>query len=190
MDAFKNFLKQFPHFTSERFEELAPHLSIIHLKENDYLLKEGQICKQLAFIEQGMVRIYYLHDGKEITKCFCRENNITCSYSSLITQSPSESAIHAVEETKLITLPYSSLQELYQKNIFWQQMGRIAGEREFIIEETHNQSMRNLTAVDRYKHILKHESDLLQRAPLNHIASYIQVTPETLSRIRNKIMRT
>ena len=190
MKAFQNFLKQFPHYSDEIFEELLPELTIIELKTQEYFLKEGQICKKLAFIEEGLVRIYYLNDGKEITKCFCRENNITCSYSSMITQTPSDCAIQAIEDTKLITLPYSTLQKFYQKSIFWQQIGRISGEREFVIEEKHNQSMRNLSALDRYKHILKNDSELLQRVPLNHLASYIQVTPETLSRIRNKISRT
>jgi len=190
LEAFKNFLKQFPHYTPERFEELSPFLSTVELKTNDYFLKSGQTSKQLGFIEKGLVRIYYLHEGKEITKCFCRENSITCSYSSLIRQMPSESSIQAMEDTKLIKLSYESMQNLYKKHTFWQQMGRIAGENEFIIEETHNQSMRNLTAMDRYKQLLENESDLLQRVPLNHIATYLQVTPETLSRIRKKIIHT
>lgn len=189
MESFKHFLKQFPHFSSSMFEDLKPHLSRVDLKPEEYFLKEGQVCKQLAFIEHGMVRIYYLHDGKEITKCFCKENNITCAYSSFITQQPTDCFIQALEDTKLITLSNESLQELYTKDIFWQQMGRMAGEREFIIEETHNRSMRNLSATERYRHILENESDLLQRVPLNHLATYIQVAPETLSRIRNKIIR-
>jgi hypothetical protein len=108
----------------------------------------------------------------------------------MITQTPSECAIQAIEHTKLIILSYASLQKLYQKSIFWQQIGRLVGEREFVVEEKHNQSMRNLSALDRYKHILTNDSELLQRVPLNHLASYIQVTPETLSRIRSKISRT
>lgn len=189
MESFQNFLKQFPHYTPKMFDDLRPSLNIVELDSEAYFLKEGQVCKKIAFVEQGMVRVYYLHDGKEITKCFCKENNITCAYSSLITQQPSECFIQAVEKTKLITLSYEALQELYSKDIFWQQMGRIAGEREFIIEETHNRSMRNLSATDRYLHIMENESELLQRVPLNHLATYLQVAPETLSRIRKKILR-
>lgn len=189
MKTFQAFLKQFPHYSDAIFEELLPQISIVNLKMNEYFLKEGQTCKKLAFIEEGLVRIYYLFDGKEITKCFCRENSITCSYSSMITQTPSQSSIQALEDTKLITLAYSSIEKLYQKSIFWQQIGRIAGEREFIIEETHNRLMRDLSALERYKYILENDSELLQRVPLNHLASYIQVTPETLSRIRKKISR-
>lgn len=189
MEAFQNFLKLFPNYSEDLFDELSPYLSVRELEKNDYFLKEGQTCKQLAFIKKGMVRIYYLHDGKEITKCFCRENSITCSYSSMISQTPSGSAIQAVEDTTLITISYSSLQELYKKNMFWQQMGRIAGEQEYIVEESHNRSMRDLSASDRYKDILENDSELLQRVPLNHLASYMQVAPETLSRIRKKFAR-
>jgi len=190
MDDFEKFLSQFPHYSSDKFEQLSSHISVKELDVGDYFLEHGQTCKELAFIKKGLVRIYYLHDGKEITKCFCREQNITCSYSSLITQTPSEHSIQAIEPTKLYILSYSALQELYAKDIFWQQIGRIAGEREFIIEESHNRSMRDLSALNRYKHIMNNESHLLQRVPLNHLASYLQVTPETLSRIRSKIMRT
>lgn len=187
MESFQNFLKQFPQYTPGRFDEVLPFLDCIELTAEDYFLKQGKVCRQIGFIIQGMVRIYYLHDGKEITKCFCREHSFTCAYSSLITQQPSECAIQAVEDSKLITLNYESLQKLYSKNSFWQQMGRMAGEHEFIIEESHNKSMRNLSARDRYLHILENESELLQRVPLNHLASYLNVTPETLSRIRKKI---
>lgn len=190
MEAFKKFLKTFPHYTTEMYEELEPFLSVVEIEENQYFLRDGQICQQIAFIETGLLRLYYLHDGNEITKCFCKENNITCSYSSLITQTPSQFNIQAIEKSKLITLSFESLQALYQKSIYWQQMGRIAGEREFIIEEAHNRSFRNLSATERYLNVLESESDLLQRVPLHYLATYIQVAPETLSRIRNKIVRT
>jgi CRP-like cAMP-binding protein len=81
MKAFQDFLKQFPYYSDEIFEELLPKLSIVELKTDEYFLKEGQTCNKLAFIEKGLVRIHYLNEGKEITKCFCREKNITCSYS-------------------------------------------------------------------------------------------------------------
>lgn len=190
MESIHNFLKQFPHYTEDTFRELLPYLSKIEIKEDEYFLREGRTSRRLAFIEKGMVRIYYIHDGKEITKCFCRENNLTCSYSSMITQTPSESAIQAVEDSTLLILPYDALQKLYMQSPFWQQLGRLAGEQEYLIEEKHNKSMRDMSATERYMYILQNESDLLQRVPLNHLASYIQVTPETLSRIRKKISRT
>ena len=190
MEAFNNYLQQFPHYNSNVLESVLPYLSVKYLNVGDYFLREGKICKNIGFVEEGLLRLYYLNDGKEVTNCFCKENTITCSYSSLITQKESDLAIQAIEPSKLIILSYESLQKLYKKDLFWQQVGRLAAENEFIITECHNRFLRDLSATDRYMQILENENELLQRVPLNYLATYLQIAPETLSRIRNKITRT
>ena len=87
-------------------------------------------------------------------------------------------------------MPYANLQKLYTQNLFWQQVGRIASENELITTECHNRFLRDLSATERYKQILENENELLQRVPLNYLATYLQIAPETLSRIRKKIGRT
>ena len=190
MEVFNDFLKQFPHYNSSVFEAVLPYLSVKEIEAGAFLLREGQVCRDIAFIEKGLLRLYYLNDGKEVTNCFCKENTITTSYSSLITQKESDIAIQAIEASKLIVLSYESLQKLYEKDLFWQQVGRLAAENEFITTECHNRFLRDLSATDRYIQILENENELLQRVPLNHLATYLQIAPETLSRIRNKITRT
>ena len=190
MEAFNNYIKQFPHYTPKVFEMVVPYLSTKSIKAGDYLLRNGKICRNIAFIEEGLLRLYYLNDGKEVTNCFCKEKSIITSYSSLITQSESEIAIQAIEDSKLILLPYDSLQKLYKKDLFWQQVGRLAAESEFITTECHNRFLRDLSATERYMQILEKEHELLQRLPLNYLATYLQIAPETLSRIRKKITRT
>ena len=160
------------------------------LKAGDFLAEQGRICRNIAFIEKGLLRLYYLHDGKEVTNCFCRENTISTSYQSLVTQQASEIAVQAVEETKLIALTYDSLLKLYEKDLFWQQVARMAVENEMFATEAHNRFLRNFSATDRYLQILENEEELLQRVPLNYLATYLQIAPETLSRIRKKIIRT
>ncbi len=190
MDAFNKYLKQFPHYASKVFEDIRPYLSIKNIDKGEYFLRNGKICKEIAFIEKGLLRLFYLNDGKEITNCFCKENTITTSYSSLITLKESDIAIQAIEPSKLIVFSYNSLQKLYEQNLFWQQLGRLAAENEFITTECHNRFLRDLSATDRYKQILEQENELLQRVPLNYLATYLQIAPETLSRIRKKIART
>ena len=190
MEAFNRFLKQFPHYTPKAFELVRPYLMIKNISAGDYFLQEGKVCRSIAFIEEGFMRLYYLHDGKEVTNCFCKENTITTSYSSLITQQLSDIAIQAIEPSRLIILSHDSLHKLYEQDLFWQQMGRLAAENEFITTECHNRFLRDLPATDRYIQILENENELLQRVPLNYLASYLQIAPETLSRIRKKISRT
>ena len=190
MDAFNKFLQQFPHYTPSVYEKAHPFLSEKTMKSGEFLLQQGKIAKNIVFIERGLLRQYYLNDGKEVTNCFCRENTISTSYKSLITQQESDIMIQAVETSKLIVLSYDALQKLFSKDLFWQQVGRLAAENEFVTTETHNRFLRDLSATERYLHIMKNDKELLQRVPLNHLATYLQITPETLSRIRNKIART
>lgn len=187
MEAFKNYISQFPHYRQELIEEVIPHLRNVELEAGEYFLEQDKVCRDIAFIVKGLVRLYYLNDGKEVTTCFCKENSLTCSYKSLITNTPSELSIQAVESCELIVFSYASLQQLYSKDLFWQQVGRLTAENEFINTECHNRFISDLSATDRYKQILEEDSDLLHRVPLNYLASYLQVAPETLSRIRKKI---
>jgi CRP-like cAMP-binding protein len=190
MEAFHNYLKQFPKYTPQVYEDILPFLSVKKIDEGGYFLQNGKTCKEIAFVEKGLLRLYYLNDGKEITNCFCKENTISTSYTSLITQNKSQKAIQAVEPTELIVFSYFSLQKLYDKNVFWQQLGRLAAESELITIEVYNRFLTDLSATERYELLLKEDPELLQRVPLNYLASYLQIAPETLSRIRKKISHT
>ncbi len=190
MEAFQKYLQNFPNFTPQVMEEVKPHLIKRQLNKGEYFLREGKICRSIAFIEQGLFRIYYLQDGREITHCFCKEHHLSAAYSSFITQSPSSTSIQALEDSQLLLLPYALLQDLYAQNPFWQQVGRMAAEQEYLVAESHQRFLSDLSAQERYQQILTNDPTLLQRVPLNYLASYLQITPETLSRIRNKISRT
>ena len=120
MDAFNIYIKQFPHYKPAVFEQVLPHLTAKEIQPGAYFLKTGNTCKNIAFIEQGLLRLYYLNDGKEVTICFCKENTITTSFRSLITQQESDISIQAIEASKLIVLSYDSLQRLYEQDLFWQ----------------------------------------------------------------------
>lgn len=190
MESFNNYLKQFPHYTPEVFKAVQPYLSIKELEGGEYFLPHGKVCRQIAFIEKGLLRLFYLNEGKEVTNCFCKEHTVATSYSSLITQQKSDVAIQAVEASRLIVFSNETLHKLYGEDLFWQQVGRLAAENELVTSECHNRFLRDKSAMERYRHMLENDSALLQRVPLKYLATYLQVAPETLSRIRKKLSRT
>jgi len=190
MEAFHQYLQQFPHYTPNVFEEILPFLSVRDIEGGEYFLRMGKTSKEIGFVEKGLLRLYYLNDGKEVTNCFCQEGTLTTSYTSLITQAESDIAIQAIEPSKLIIFSYDSLQRLYAQNLFWQQLGRLVAESEYMTTECHHRFLRDLSATDRYTQILDEDPALLQRVPLNYLATYLQIAPETLSRIRKKISQT
>jgi CRP-like cAMP-binding protein len=133
MEEFKKYLNQFPNYTPSVFENLLPHLSQKIINSGHTLLNQGKTAKEIAYIEYGLFRQFYINDeGKGITTCFCKENSITTSYKSLITQTKSDITIEAVEESKLIVISLQSIKELLETDAFWQQFGRLAAENEFI----------------------------------------------------------
>lgn len=187
MHSLKRYLQQFPHFTNDAYELALPFLKKQTLTKGAFLLEEGKICHQIAFIEHGLFRTFYLRDGLEITTCFCKENTITCSYKSVITQQPSDLSIQAIEDCELTVFNYSDLNTLYTKHPFWQIVGRMAAENEFLTIEDYTRFINDLSAKERYQRILKTDPSLLHRVPLVYLASYLQIKPETLSRIRKKL---
>lgn len=187
MYTLKKYLQQFPHFTEEAYQVALPYLREKNLTKGTLLVEEGKICRHIAFIKSGLFRTFYLRDGEEVTTCFCKENTITCSYKSLITQQASDLSIEAIEDCELIVFEYADLKALYGKHLFWQQVGRLAAENEFIITENYTRFINDLPAIERYQQILKTDPNLLLRVPLVYLASYLQIKPETLSRIRKKL---
>jgi len=190
MDTFIKYLKQFPNYNKEVIEAALPYLSERKLKPGEYFLSAGNVCKNIAFVKEGLLRLFYNYNGKEITNCFCKENTLTTSSTSLFRQLESDIAIQAIENTELITLSYHGIQQLYQDHPFWQQLGRLATENELVNSECHSRFLKDLTAKERYLQVLEKEKEWLQRVPLKYLASYLQIEPESLSRIRNEIHQT
>lgn len=190
MESFRQFLQNFPHYRPSYFDEVSPSLHIKQVRAGDYFLQMGQVCHEVGFIKSGLFRHFYLKEEKEITTCFCLESSLVTSYKSLITQQDSEIAIQAVENSEMIVLPYQALLDLYEKNLFWQQLGRMASEQEYLEKDRYHHFITDLPATERYLKVLENKRDLYQRIPLTYLASYLQVSPETLSRIRKKISRT
>jgi CRP-like cAMP-binding protein len=148
------------------------------------------VCKQIAFIVKGTLRTYYINDkAEETTSCFCTENSLTTSYKSFILQQPSALSIQALEDTELLVIDYEHLQELYSKSIVWQNIGRAVAEREYIVMEQYASILNNETAKEKYLRLLKEQPNVLQKASIEDIASYLGVTRRTLTRIRKEVSK-
>lgn len=187
IENFKTFLSGFPNYSDEAFKLAEPHLKVSRVKKRAHILHQGKTCRHIHFVASGLLKMYYLRDGGEITTCFCKENRIATAYQSLISKQPSEMAIQAVEASEVVSMPFDTLQELYAQGLFWQQMGRMVVEEEYIITACYTRLINDKSAKQRYLEILNNDPELLQRASLADLASYLQVTPETISRIRKQL---
>ncbi|QMU28138.1 Crp/Fnr family transcriptional regulator [Adhaeribacter radiodurans] len=159
------------------------------LQKNEYFLREGEVCQKIAFIEKGSVRLYYDVEGKEICKDFLFENALIGSFASFLSQMPSGVNIAAMEETLLLELEYQDVMHLFATYSSWQKLGHIIVQDQFVRAECREASLLKDPPEVRYKNLIEEHPKVFKRVPLQYIASYLSITPETLSRYRSKSKR-
>jgi CRP-like cAMP-binding protein len=184
---FRNYLASSMEFVGEDFDLAIPFFEVKKLKKGELFIEKFSTCRHFAFLISGMMRSFINKDGEEITNCICSENTMATSTVSFITQSPSNISIQALEDVALLVISYSKLQELYIQSSFWQKAGRIIIEKEFIAEQSNAWRNNPIPASEKYLILLKENPGIVNRIPLHYIASYLNIKPETLSRIRKKI---
>jgi len=188
MDKLKTFLQSLTPISDEEFEYSKNNFSIIRLKKGDFFIEQGKICRHIAFINQGILRTYYYNDkSEEITACFRTELNLVSSYKSFILQEPSLLSIIALEESELIVIDYDNLQNLYDTSTSWQKIGRLVAESEYLTMEQYASVLSNESAKEKYLRLADEQAEVIQKANVEHIATYLGVTRRTLSRIRQEI---
>ena len=157
-------------------------------EKGELILSEGQISHYIAFIGQGMVRQFYYKNGKDITEHFSYEGCIVMCIESLLKQEPTRLMIEALEDGTAYMLPYDKL--MLQTEVSWELnlFYRKILEHSLITSQIKADSWRFETARERYNNLLNTQPEVIKRAPLSHIASYLLMTPETLSRVRAGVL--
>uniref|UniRef100_UPI003FED4CEB Crp/Fnr family transcriptional regulator n=1 Tax=Prevotella sp. TaxID=59823 RepID=UPI003FED4CEB len=152
--------------------------------KGEMILKEGDICRQFLYIDKGLVRQFYFKHGKEVTEHLGQEQTIVMCIESLFKEEPTKLQVEALEPTTVYALPKADLERVAMHNVNIQILYRKILEESLIISQIHADLVRFETAQDRYKKLCKLCPQVVLRAPLVYIASYLQMTPETLSRVR------
>ena len=153
-------------------------------QKGDTILKEGNVCNALYYVEKGMVRQYYYKNKKDVTEHFSFEGRIVFCIESLLKQEPSRLIVEALEQTTLYAIPYDILLGLMVRNQEMEMLYRKILEHVAISSQEHADSQRFENAAERYERLLREKPEIVRRAPMVHIASFLQMTPETLSRVR------
>lgn len=144
----------------------------------------GKQCKHLWFLEKGAVRVFEYSNDVERTTHFFIENNLFIDYHSILTQSPSEIGFKAEENCLLQQMPYDKLLALFDQSHYLERLARLMAERQFVQEFELRRQLLNLDALQRYEYLIQTKPYIFQRFALKDIASYIGITPVSLSRLR------
>lgn len=151
-----------------------------------WLLQPNQVSDRLYFVETGLVRGYYLKDGREVTSWFMREGDFLMSIASFYTRQPTQEYVELLETSTLWSITYLQLQQLYRQFPEFNVVGRLLTEKYYVLSELRTQNLRMQTAPERYQQLLADFPDIFGRVPLKYIASHLGISPETLSRLRGQ----
>jgi CRP-like cAMP-binding protein len=180
-----NFAADIPR---EELRRLLKRKRIIRLAKNEYFLMAGDVPEYIGFVRSGLLRLFYIDiDGVEANKHFCLENTLAISYSAFLQRAESRFYIQALEDTELLAIDHQAYRDLLDGHICWQTVARKLAEMLFILKEKREFEFLLNDAQTRYQQFLKDYPGLENRLSQYHIASYVGITPESLSRIRSNL---
>lgn len=183
-DVARELARKYSTMSLDELSLLESILVPMKFAKSELILKEGDICHYIYYIDKGLVRLFYFKNGKELTEHLQVENNVVMSIESLFKEKPTLLQIEAIEPSIIYCIPRQRLEEIALHNGNIQILYRKILEESLIQSQVHADLLRFETAGDRYKKLCNMQPKIVLRAPMNYIASYLQMTPETLSRVR------
>ena len=190
---YAQFYKVIQSFTAVPEAEWAKAQQIFQpavLQKGSYFVRAGEIPKKLVFVVTGLLRLFYIDvNGAEFNKSFSAENGFVAAYSGLLLQEPSRLFVEALEDSQLLVADYAAYQTLAEGHICWQIINRKIAENLFVKKEKRESELLLDNATTRYLTFLAEYPNLENRLKQYHIASYLGITPVSLSRIRTQLKK-
>lgn len=180
-------LSKYSPLSASTKSELQEYVTVKKLPKEDFLLNYGDVCKHIYYVNKGFIRIFYFKDGKNVTEWFSDEKRFFFSIASYFENSPSKLIIETIEDSEIILLSKEGLEKLQKTNIEVANLMIQLLSGSLVLSQKRMESIQFETAKQRYDNLLKSQPEILNKVSLQHIASFLGITQETLSRIRSKI---
>mgnify|MGYP000555740030 FL=1 len=187
-DIARELARKYSTMTYDELDVLESLLVPIKYGKGEKILQEGEVCRNISYIEKGLVRQFYFKNGKEVTEHLGVDHSIFMCIESLFKEEPTRLQVEALEPTLVYALPKAKLEAAAMRNVNIQMLYRKILEESLIQSQIHADLVRFESAPNRYKRLCDLSPQVVLRAPLTYIANYLQMTPETLSRIRSGVL--
>lgn len=187
MHNLKEILRHITPFEEQELEQIVTCFKPITVKRGDMLLREGEICRSFYFINKGCIRTFFISpNGNEKTRYVMPDLHIGTALSSFITQKPSIECIDALDDTELLTISHTDFYRLNEQFVKWRIFYQKILEMAYCFQNNKIENRTTLSAKQRYEQLLLDNPLLTQRVSNRILASYLDITQETLSRLRSK----
>ena len=182
----KTFISRFVTLSDDELDEITDKFKRKVIKKNDFVLRQGETCKDFVYVDKGCLRLYYVKDGIEVSVWFAFQPSSAIEIYSFISEKPSNYFLQAIEDSEVLSLPKTELKKIYQSHPKMQEMMRNFWEAVLLDLISRFTALETDTAEKRYMDLLNN-TDYLGTLPQKYLASFIGVTPTSLSRIRKKL---
>ena len=172
---------------AEEWEFLRSRLARLRVPRDAHFLRAGEVERRIGYVARGLFRYYGWREGREVNLGFDCEDRFVSDTESFATGAPSKVAIQALEDSDVLAFERDTLELLYARHPCWERLGRLMAEAEMLKKSRKEHELRCLTSAERYLRLYERELPWLGRVPQYHVASFLGVTPETLSRIRARL---
>lgn len=186
-DIARELARKYSTMTHEELDIMEELIVPMRFRRGEQILKEGDVCRNIYYIHQGLIRQYYYKETKrkkEVTEHIGVERTIFMCIESLFKEEPTRVLVEALEPSIIYALPKVKLEMVALHNVNIQILYRKILEESLILSQIHADLLRFETADERYRKLCKMEPEVVRRTPLVHVASFLQMSPETLSRVR------
>ena len=181
----KNQILAIVPFTEKEIDYIINFFEFRIFETKEYILDASNVANEIHFIVEGLVRVYYIKEGKKITTYLACDNSFITSFSSFLNQNESLEYIQCIEPTQTLCISHQNMQLLYKEIPAWEKVGRILAEHYFLCMADRVLKLHMIQAREKYLIFLKtSHPKIIQRTPLIYISSFLGITPESLSRIR------
>ena len=179
---------KFVDLPEDQLKEFASTVERRKIKKGNLLLEEGQVSRNILYVNSGLLRLFYYKQKKEVTEFFVWEDRFSLScIESLFLEKASHISIEALVDSDVYMLPYHKIVELSVDRPLFSEFIRKILEMGLIISQQREDSLRYESTNERYARFMREYPEVMKLAPMNYIASYLQMTPESLSRARSAI---
>ena len=179
------FLNRFIKVSEEEFAQLITWAEPRQFEKKTILTKPGEVEEYMYFITSGLIRKYFLKKDQEIITHIVKEGGIIGSGESFLTGKPSRYFVETLEPTTAFAISRQKLEEMYGSSKKWEKLGRIMTTQYFLVQEMRLMDNIRYSTRERFVKFMKENTDLIQRVPQKYLASYLNIKPETFSRLKH-----
>lgn len=186
LENIKKLISNYIEISDDEWTSYSSKLCIKEIKKKEIILNQGDICRDVFFVVDGLLRVFFVdNNGEEKSFHFSFENTFSSDYESFLKKIPSNYSIQALEDSTVILMSYEMLHDGYKSLRNGEKLGRLLAEEYFFIFNNKIQSLYTESPIERYNNLTKKFPDILKRIPQHYIASYLNISSVHLSRLKN-----